>query len=145
MTGPLVGRPVALPAELLARFPELAEARWRVGGLPPRVGGWMLGARTVSGITLWRTIFLAPGVRPSPSLLLHELGHVRQFARSRAFPLSYCWQSVRRGYARNPYEIEAEDFARRVLAERLVVGPAAAGRGAVDAPGPYSDSPAEGQ
>jgi hypothetical protein len=115
---PLVGRPVALPDELLDRYPELREARWRVGGLPPRVGGWFLGARTVSGITLWNTIFLAPGTRPSPALLLHELAHVRQFGRSRSFPLRYCLESLRRGYGRNSYEIEADAFARRILGER---------------------------
>ena len=118
MLRPLLGRPVTLPDELLDRYPELREARWRGGGLPPRVGGWLLGASTVSGITLWNTIFLAPGARPSPALLLHELGHVRQFGRSRSFPLRYCVESLRRGYGRNSYEIEAEAFARRILAER---------------------------
>ena len=118
---PLVGRPLALPADLVARYPELAEARWREGGLPPRVGGWLLGRSTVAGITLWRTVFLARGAArrpPSPALLLHELGHVRQFARSRTFPAHYCWESVRRGYVHNVFELEAEAFARRVLAER---------------------------
>jgi hypothetical protein len=142
LTRPLVGRPVALPDDLLACYPELAEARWRVGGLAPRVGGWLLGARTVSGITLWRTIWLAPGIRPSPALLLHELCHVRQFARSRAFPLRYCWESVRRGYVQNPFEIEADAFARRVLAERPPAG-AAPGRGARVASVPGGESPAE--
>jgi hypothetical protein len=123
VTRPLLGRPMALPEPLLRRYPELAEARWRVGGLPPRVGGWFLGASTVSGITLWNTIFLAPGARPSPALLLHELGHVRQFGRSRSFPLRYCLESLRKGYGRNSYEIEAEAFARRVLAERPPDGP----------------------
>jgi hypothetical protein len=99
-----------------------------VGGLPPRVGGWFLGTSTVAGITLWRTIFLSPRVPPSPALLLHELCHVRQFARSRVFPVRYCWESLRRGYARNPYELEAEAFARRVLAERPLQRPATPGR-----------------
>jgi hypothetical protein len=138
---PLLGRPVALPEALLRRYPELAEARWRVGGLPPRVGGWLLGTRTVAGITLWRTIFLAPGAPPSPALLLHELGHVRQFGRSRSFPLRYCLESLRRGYGRNSYEIEAEAFARRVLAERPAVGAGAPGGGVADAPSPGRDSP----
>jgi hypothetical protein len=145
VTRPLLGRPVALPDELLQRYPELAEARWRVGGLPPRVGGWLLGARTVSGITLWRTIFLAPGARPSPALLLHEIGHVRQFGQSRSFPLRYCVESLRKGYGRNSYEIEAEAFARRVLAERPPSGPAvSSGRDVADALPPISASPAEG-
>lgn len=107
----LVGRPIALDPALLARYPELREARWRAGGLPLRIGGWCLGQRTVSGITLWRTIFLAEPGRASPTLLLHELAHVRQFARQRVFPLLYCWESLRRGYAQNRYETEADVFA----------------------------------
>jgi hypothetical protein len=114
----LIGRPVALPDALVARYPELREARWRVGGLPPRVGGWCLGRRTVAGITLGSVIWLAPGVALDPELLLHELAHVRQFARGRAFPMWYVWESLRRGYTRNRFEAEVDAFARRVLAER---------------------------
>lgn len=114
----LVGRREALPAHLLARYPELAEARWRRGGLALRVGGWCLGRSTVHGITLGRTVHLAPGVGAPPGLLLHELAHVRQFARDRGFPLRYVWESLRRGYGRNRYELEADAFAARLLAER---------------------------
>jgi hypothetical protein len=114
----LVGRPFALPDALLARYPELARVRWRVGGLPLRVGGWCLGQRTVAGIMLGRTVFLADADALAPALLLHELAHVEQFARDRAFPLRYAWESLRRGYPRNRYELEADAFAARVLAER---------------------------
>ena len=107
----LVGRALTLPESLVRRHPELLEARWRVGGLPPRVGGWFLGRASVAGITLWRTVFLAPGIVPTPGLLLHELGHVRQFGRSRWFALRYLWESVRRGYSANRYEREAQAFA----------------------------------
>lgn len=144
---PLVGRRVAIPGELLARFPELDDARWRVGGLPPRLGGWFLGASSVAGITLWDTVFLAPSADMSAELLLHELGHVRQFAASRSFPLRYCWQSVRRGYVHNPFEFEAEAFARRLLAERSTppaAGPAVHGRVGSDAPRQRAVAPAEG-
>ena len=145
LTRPLLGRPIGLPDELLRHYPELAEARWRVGGLPPRVGGWFLGARTVAGITLWRTVYLAPGAAPSPALLLHEIGHVRQFGRSRSFPLRYCLESLRKGYGRNSYEIEAEAFARRVLAERPPGGEAVRpGREVASAPSPSSAIPVEG-
>ena len=41
---------MALPAALLESFPELATARYRRGGLPLRIGGWALGARSVAGI-----------------------------------------------------------------------------------------------
>ena len=115
---PLLGRPIRLPDALLDRYPELADARWREGGLPPRVGGWCLGRRTVAGITLGRTIWLAPGVALHPGLLLHELCHVRQFGRGRTFPARYVWESMRRGYSHNRYEAEADAFARLVLAER---------------------------
>ena len=111
----LVGRPVALPDAVVRRHPELLEARWRVGGLPPRVGGWFLGRGSVAGITLWRTVFLAPGVVPSAGLLLHELGHVRQFRSSRWFALRYLWEGARRGYSANRYEREAQAFADECL------------------------------
>lgn len=114
----LVGRRETLPAALVARYPELAEARWRRGGLALRVGGWCLGQSTVAGITLWRTVYLAGHAGVAPALLLHELAHVRQFARVRGFPVRYCWESVRRGYRRNRFEVEADAFAGRVLAER---------------------------
>ncbi|HEV7990797.1 MAG TPA: hypothetical protein VGP25_03185 [Gemmatimonadaceae bacterium] len=107
----LVGRPMSIPATVLACYPELAEARWRRGGLPVRVGGWCLGRATVSGITLGRTIWLAPRAPLAPELLLHELRHVHQFAADRAFPLRYVWRSLRRGYARNEYEADANAYA----------------------------------
>ena len=107
----LVGARMALPAPLIARYPELAGARWRRGGLAVRVGGWCLGRASVSGITLGRTVWLAPGVPLEPELLLHELRHVHQFAADRAFPLRYVWRSLRHGYLGNPYEADARQFA----------------------------------
>jgi hypothetical protein len=112
---PLIGRPLQLPPELLARHPVLGEASWRVGGLPPRIGGAFVGQRTVAGITLWRTVFLADGCTPSVELLLHELGHVRQFAARWDFPWRYVWESVRRGYHGNRFEREAQAFAEAEL------------------------------
>jgi hypothetical protein len=107
----LIGRPFALPETLLATYPELREARWRRGGLALRIGGWCLGRRTVSGITLWRTIWLADDASLTPELLLHELRHVHQFQGDRAFPLRYLWRSVRHGYTDNPYESDARSYA----------------------------------
>ena len=107
----LLGVPIALPPALLARWPELARARWRRGGLPPRIGGWCLGTTTVAAITLWRTVWLAPRTRLEPELLLHELRHVQQFGGSPMFPLQYVWESVRRGYHRNRFELEAVRYA----------------------------------
>ena len=107
----LVGRSAPLPAALVARYPELAAIRLRTGGLPPRVAGWFLGRRTVSAITLWRTVFAAPDAPLDAELLLHELRHVHQFQGSSAFPILYLWESLRRGYHDNRYEADARKFA----------------------------------
>ena len=106
-----MGRSFRLPAHLLEAYPELARVRWRVGGLPPRVGGWGLGQRTAAAITLWRTVWLAPETRLDPRLLLHELRHVQQFEANRLFPLLYLWDAIVRGYHRNRYELDAEAYA----------------------------------
>lgn len=111
LAAPLIGRPTELPRELLDRYPELAAARWRRGGLPVRVGGWCLGQRAVSAITLWHTIWLDTESSPSEELLLHEIRHVAQFEASAAFPLLYLWESVRRGYVRNRFEVDARAYA----------------------------------
>ncbi|HEY0972172.1 MAG TPA: hypothetical protein VGE02_14485 [Gemmatimonadales bacterium] len=111
----VAGEQLRLPDELLATFPELADARWRRGGLFVRVGGWCIGTSTVAGITLWRTVWLAPGVPLHPALLLHELRHVHQFGADLLFPLSYIWESFRRGYRGNRYEADAIAYARHRL------------------------------
>lgn len=107
----LIGTPHELPSPLLDAFPELGQVRWRHGGIAPRIGGWCLGRRTVSAITLGRTVFLSPEARPSAELLLHELAHVRQFQESPAFPLRYLWESIRRGYYMNRFEVDARSYA----------------------------------
>ena len=107
----LVGRRMSLPNDILVRYPELERATWRRGGIPPRVGGWCLGQSTVAAITLWHTIWLAPGSPFDEELLLHELRHVDQFGSSVAFPLLYLWESMRRGYVRNRFEVDARAFA----------------------------------
>ena len=129
----LIGHPLELPASLLETFPELREARFRRGGLFVRIGGWCLGRRTVAGITLWRTIWLAPCARLEPALLLHELRHVHQFGSSRWFPLLYIWDSFRRGYRGNRYETDANAFAARRLHE--------AARSPSSPPEPWSSTP----
>jgi hypothetical protein len=111
----LIGRPERLPEPLLARHPELRGVRVRRGGVPPRVGGWCLGRRSVAGITLWRTIWLAPETTPAAELLLHELRHVQQFEERATFPLRYLWESVRHGYRRNRYEVDARAYAARLV------------------------------
>ena len=103
--------------EYAERYPELASVRWRRGGLPVRVGGWCLGQKTVSAITLWRTIWLAPGAPLSVELLLHESRHVQQFEASAVFPILYLWESLRRGYVRNRFEVDARAYATTRLRE----------------------------
>jgi hypothetical protein len=107
----IVGRPVELPPQLAEQYPELRDARYRVGGLPLRIGGLSLGATTVSGITLWRTIWVEPGLKWEAELLLHEIRHVQQFQASVSFPLQYLWESLRRGYYANRFEVDARRYA----------------------------------
>jgi hypothetical protein len=115
----VLGRPEVLPPALVRRYPELALVRLRRGGLLPRIGGWALRRSTVDAITLRGTVFLAPHASLDPRLLLHELRHVQQFFESRTFPLKYLWESLRRGYAGNVYELDA----RRYAAYRLAAAP----------------------
>lgn len=119
----LIGRPDELPDALAVRWPELAGVRWRRGGLPVRIGGWCLGRSTVQGITLWRTVFLAPGVAWDPALLLHEHRHVEQFASSTVFPFLYIWESLTRGYSRNRFEADADAWAARRIARSQPITP----------------------
>ena len=113
----LAGTPFTMPAYLLVRYPELRDATWRRGGLALRIGGWCLARRTVSGITLWRTVWISAHIALEPELLLHELRHVHQFEADPLFPLRYLWRSVKHGYVDNPYEADARAFAARRLAE----------------------------
>lgn len=114
----LIGVPVSLPDALVARFPELAETRYRRGGLPPRVGGWLLGQSSVAAVTLWRTVWLGASAPVDPELLLHESRHVAQFGATWTFPLRYTWESVRRGYWNNRYEVDARSYAAQRLRDR---------------------------
>jgi hypothetical protein len=109
----LVGEPTTLPSALRRRYPELDGARWRRGGLALRIGGWCLGSASVTGITLWGTVFLRRHAHLDPELLLHELRHVHQFQGDRTFPLRYVWGTLRHGYLNNPYEADARAFAAR--------------------------------
>ena len=118
----LLGRRIVLPDELMVRWPELSDLEFRRGGLPLRIGGLMLGQSTVAAITLGRTIFLAGDTRFNPELLLHELRHVQQFAERKTFPLHYIWESLRRGYHANRFEVDARDYAARCVARSSETG-----------------------
>jgi Domain of unknown function (DUF4157) len=118
----VAGKKFELPSDLTDRWPELASLRYRRGGFPLRIGGWLLGQATVAAITVGRTIYLAPATRLEPELLLHEFRHVEQFAEARSFPLRYIWQSLRRGYHANRYEADARSYAARRLARHTGTG-----------------------
>jgi hypothetical protein len=107
----IIGRKIELPSHLTERYPELAEARYRRGGLPVRIGGWALGTASAAAITLWRTVFISPSTPITAELLLHELRHVHQFLERKTFPVSYLWQSIRYGYSRNAYEVDARQYS----------------------------------
>ena len=107
----VAGTRIELPRELKERYPELADARFRHGGIPVKVGGWALGTSHVAGITLGRTVFLHNQAPLDDALLLHELRHVHQFRDRKSFPVRYLWQSIRRGYRANPYEVDARRYS----------------------------------
>lgn len=112
----LVGEAEAVPPDLVRSWPELAGIRLRRGGLLVRIAGWPLGQSTAAGITIRRTVFLAPRVEADAELLLHELRHAQQFEADLAFPLRYLVESLRRGYTNNRYEQDANRYVRERLA-----------------------------
>ena len=114
----VIGKAVPPPAALVRQYPMLAAVRFRRGGLPPRIGGWLLLRDTVAAITLWNTVWLAPRVPFTAELLLHELRHVHQFQDSPGFPVHYLWESIRRGYSRNRFEVDARRYAAAMLRPR---------------------------
>lgn len=122
VTRGLLGTRIDLPDDLMIRWPELGELEFRRGGMPLRVGGLLLGQSTVAAITLGRTIFLAGNTRFNPELLLHELRHVQQFRERKTFPLHYIWESLRRGYHSNRFEVDARDYAARRVRGSSVTG-----------------------
>ena len=113
----IAGKKIDIPYALADLYPELADANNRRGGLPVRIAGWALGTSTAEAITLWRTVFIEPHTPLTAELLLHELRHVHQFSERKSFPLSYLWQSIRHGYSRNAYEIDARKYSAQRLAE----------------------------
>jgi hypothetical protein len=115
LIGALIGRRTVLPRDIAARYPELEVVQWRRGGLPVWVAGLFMRGDGVSAITLWRVVFLAPDAPWKPELLLHELRHVHQFGERLAFPVLYLWESIRRGYFDNRYEVDARAYAARRL------------------------------
>ena len=79
-----------------------------------------LHGRHVRATTRRGTIYLAgsgAAFAADADLLLHEYFHVlEQWNRGTLTVARYAWESLRRGYRRNRYEIEARTFARDQLA-----------------------------
>ena len=113
----VLGERMRLPEQLARKFPDLESVALRKGGLMPRIGGWFLGDSTVSAITLWNTIYFGAHESPDAGLLLHELRHAEQFRESRSFPAHYIWESLKRGYHNNRFEVDARQYAARRLAQ----------------------------
>lgn len=70
------------------------------------------------GITVGRRVWLGPSAVASAELLLHDLAHIHQFEALSVFPVCYR-ESLRVGYGRNRFEIDARGFAaQRIAAAR---------------------------
>jgi hypothetical protein len=106
----LLGARVRPPPDLPESVPP--DVTFRRGYLVPKIGGILARMHgPAAAVTMRRTIVVRPGVELTPSLLAHELAHVRQWRDDRLFPLRYCLATLRHGYLRNPYEVEARAIA----------------------------------
>jgi hypothetical protein len=84
---------------------------------------WIPGNRRMSGLTLANRVYLRTEYCPidpanwgTVELIFHELAHVLQFRRNPVrFPFRYLFHQLRHGYARNPAEVEAREFAARLV------------------------------
>ena len=65
-------------------------------------------------------MFLAPDAQLDAPLLLHEVAHVHQFQRINGFPALYLWESLRRGYHANRFEVEADEWAAHSLSSDML-------------------------
>lgn len=111
------GRPLSA-AERAVLAPHFDAALLdRVRIVDGRVPFWL--RRDMQGVTLGHRIYFRvgacdPGCADGIELLAHELAHVAQYARGMTV-LGYVW-AARRGYWRNPYEVEARAIGARVRA-----------------------------
>jgi hypothetical protein len=84
----------------------------RTGRLVPWLGGVLARMQgPAAAVTLGRTIVVRPDTRMTPTLLAHELAHVRQWEQVPFFPVRYVLATLRHGYRDNPYEVEARAIA----------------------------------
>lgn len=77
-----------------------------------RLAAWKLESQNMA-ITLGHTIHLhgvsTAGFLDNKKWVCHELAHVKQFERYGFLPflLKYAWESLRKGYRNNRWEVEA--------------------------------------
>jgi hypothetical protein len=96
------------PNQMIQRM----NAKIRTGSWLARLAAWKLGVPQVA-ITLGSTVHLhrteARSFLADPAWVRHELKHVEQFRRHGFLPflLMYGWESLRKGYYQNRFEVEA--------------------------------------
>ena len=79
-----------------------------------RIAAWKLSSKRVA-IVIGRTIHLHNATKEeflsNPRWLKHELCHIEQFRRYGhfRFVMMYLWESIRKGYYKNKYEVEARE------------------------------------
>jgi hypothetical protein len=86
---------------------NVKENSWLAG-----IAAWKLGSNAIA-LVLGKTIHLhnisKAAFLQNRRLLRHELCHVRQYQQHGViwFLLQYSWESIRRGYYNNKFEVEA--------------------------------------
>ena len=82
-----------------------------------RIAAFVLRTNNVA-IVFGKTIFLwnasKEDLLKNKKWLRHELVHVKQFLRYGFFPFifMYLWESIKRGYYHNKFEVEARNFEK---------------------------------
>lgn len=83
-----------------------------------KIAAWKLGAPTMA-LTMGSTIHLHNTLRrdflQNTAWVRHELAHVQQFKRYGyfSFLVKYLWESLRKGYHNNRWEIEAREAEKK--------------------------------
>ena len=71
---------------------------------------WYMRACKFDGwASFWNAIYVLPGHERDERLLRHESKHLEQIERDGRllFALKYSWWTLRHGYWKNPYEVQA--------------------------------------
>ena len=82
-----------------------------------RIAAFILRTNNVA-IVFGKTIFLWNATKEdllnNKKWLRHELVHVKQFLRYGFFPFifMYLWESIKKGYYNNKFEVEARNFEK---------------------------------